>query len=349
MRTLHRIQLKGSLLALSVAFLVAVVGPGAAHGAGNPLVSTQASSSGYPAGSQIFDSAMLGSAVNPTGVLTFKLYAGADTTCSAPLFTTTTPVNGNGYYESRRFTTNAAGTYRWTVGYGGDANNNPSDTTECDDPAGEVSVARRVPLLDASPSWTAPKATASALLTGGAGPAGPTGTMTYHLYGAGNSTCAGAPVFRYSRSIAGNGTYPSSSYTPSVGGRYQWVLTYSGDANNLARSTVCSDTSNGFTAELNSTPTVVSGTPTTVHRGGTITVTWSNIPSPTSSDWVALYPIGTADGGTVTAWKFLNGSEDGSVTLRFPWGAAPGNYEIRMMADNTIERLATSSPITLVR
>ena len=48
MRTLHRIQLKGSLLALSVAFLVAVAGQGAAHGAGNPLVSTQASSSGYP-------------------------------------------------------------------------------------------------------------------------------------------------------------------------------------------------------------------------------------------------------------------------------------------------------------
>jgi hypothetical protein len=347
MRTLHRTHGKGCLIALSITFLVAVAGQGAAHGDANPLVSTQASSSGYPAGSQIYDSAMLGSGANPTGVLTFKLFAPTDTTCSAaPLFTTTTPVNGNGYYESRRFTTNAAGTYRWTVGYGGDANNNPSVTTECDDPAGEVTVARRVPLLDATPSWTSPVATATALLTGGSGPSGPTGTITYHLYGAGNSTCAGAPVFRYSRSIAGNGTYPSTSFSPSVGGRYQWVIHYSGDANNLARSTVCSDTSNGFTASVN--PTVVTGTPTSVHRGGTITVTWSNIGSPTSYDWVALYPVGTADGGTVTAWKFLNGSEDGSVTLRFPWGAAPGNYEVRLMANNSIQRLATSSPVTMV-
>jgi hypothetical protein len=348
MRTSHRTQAKGSLLALSVAFFVAVAGQGAAHAAGNPLISNQASASGFPAGSQIYDSATLGSGVNPTGLLTFKLYGPTDATCSAaPLTTTTTPVNGNGYYESSRFVTNAAGTYRWTAAYGGDANNNPSITTACSASAGQVQVGRRMPLLDATRSWAAPLASATALLTGGSGPSGPTGTMTYNLYGVGNSTCAGAPVFSATRSVAGNGSYVSTTFTPTVAGAYQWVVSYSGDADNLAGSTICSDTSKAFTATV-ANPPVVSGSPTTVSRGGTITVTWSAIASPTSGDWVALYAAGTADGGTVTAWKYLNGTAAGSVALKFPWGAVAGNYEIRLMANNTTSRLATSSPITLV-
>ena len=83
-------------------------------------------------------------------------------------------------------------------------------------------------------------------------------------------------------------------------------------------------------------------------RGGTITVTWSAIGTPTSTDWVGVYAVGTANGGAVAAWKYTAGSACGSVSVNFPWGAAPGNYEIRLMAKNTIQRLATSSPITLV-
>ena len=94
--------------------------------------------------------------------------------------------------------------------------------------------------------------------------------------------------------------------------------------------------------------TAVSGTPTTVARGGTITVTWASIATPTPYDWVALYPVGAPDGGAVTAWKFTTGTSSGSVTLKFPWRAVAGNYEIRLMANNSTQRLATSGPITVV-
>ena len=122
---------------------------------------------------------------------------------------------------------------------------------------------------------------------------------------------------------------------------------YGGDANNTARSSTCAETANGFTVSLVN-PTTVSGTPTTVGRGGTITVNWSAIDEPTAYDWVALYPVGTPHGGAVTAWKFTTGAASGSVTLKFPWRATPGSYEIRLMANNSIERLATSGPITMV-
>ena len=351
MSTLQTQVKRSLLLAIAVAFLLGVTGQGVAHAAANAMVSNQASGSGLPAGSQIYNSAMLGNGVNPTGWLTFKLFAPSDVSCSgAPLLTTTTAVNGNGYYESSRYTTNAAGTYQWTVAYGGDANNNPSPATLCSDPAGEVHVAKRGPNLNASPSWQSPSTTDTASLTSGSGPAGPTGTIKFALYGPNNMTCAGAPIFTSTRNVAGNGTYKSASFSPTASGTYQWVVNYSGDANNNARSTVCSDTSNGFTAATAAaaTPAVVSGSPSTVARGGSITVTWSDIDGPTTGDWVALYAAGTADGGAVTAWKYTGGGASGLVTLKFPWGAAAGTYEVRLLADNNIQRLATSAPISLV-
>ena len=147
--------------------------------------------------------------------------------------------------------------------------------------------------------------------------------------------------------VAGNGSYVSAPFIPIASGTYQWIVSYSGDTNNFPRTSTCAETANGFTVTTVGA-TTVSGTPTTVPRGGTVTVTWSAIAMPTATDWVALYAVGTPDGGAVTAWKFTTGTASGSVALAFPWGAVAGKYEIRLMANNTTQRLATSGPITLV-
>ncbi|MEA2901167.1 MAG: hypothetical protein QOH36_1054 [Actinomycetota bacterium] len=328
--------------------LVAVVGQGTAHAAANPTMWNQASASGLPAGSQIYDSISLGGGVNPTGTLTFTLFGPGNPTCAGPpIFTTTTAVNGNGYYESARYTTNAAGTYIWVAAYGGDAANNPPPPTPCSAPSAQVVMGKRTPVLNTSRTWVPPMSTATGVLTSGSGPTGPTGTMTFNLYGPANMTCAGAPIFSSVKPVAWNGTYVSAPYTPIAVGTYQWVVIYSGDANNNARSSTCTETANGFTVTVAPT-TAVSGTPTTVARGGTITVNWSSIVAPTAYDWVALYAVGTPDGGAVSAWKFTSGTAGGSVTLKFPWGAAAGSYEIRLMANNSTRRLATSGAIIMV-
>src|SRR5205085_3994562 len=126
----------------------------------------------------------------------------------------------------------------------------------------------------ASRTWSPPWASASGLLSSGSGPTGPTGTMAYKLYGPNNLTCSGSPVFTSVRTVAWYINSASESYNPVPAGTYQWVINYSGDANNNAQSTTCSDTSLGFTMAVANT-TAVSGTPTTVARGGTITVNWS--------------------------------------------------------------------------
>jgi hypothetical protein len=334
-----------TLLLVPFIAVLGLLGQGTAHAGNVAGISNQASPSGFPIGSGIYDSAVLGGGAAPTGFLTFNVYGPSDPTCTAPLFTTTTVVTGNGYYESSRYTAQSAGTYRWTVAYGGDENNLAPRPTTCSDPAGQVAVSKTSPMLNASPSWILPNATDTATITG-AGPTGPAGTITYNLYGPGNTTCAGDPVFTTTRNVAGNGSYVSGPFVPTVAGVYQWIVTYSGDSNNWAGATMCSDTNNGFTASVAST--VVSGSPTTVAQGGTINVSWSGVATPTANDWIALYKVGTPSGGTVTAWKYTTGAASGSTTLKFPWSAPAGNYEVRLMSNNTTQRLATSGVISMV-
>ena len=345
MSTLHTQVKRSLLLAVSVAFLLGVTGQGVAHAAANAMVSNQASSSGFPAGGQIYDSAMLGNGVNPTGWLTFKLFGPSDTSCAgAPLLTTTTAVNGNGYYESSRYTTNSAGTYRWTVAYGGDANNNATPSTSCNDPAGDVQVAKRAPNLNTPPRGRSPAAFETASLTSGVGP---TGTMTLHrLRPQQHDLCRTADLHLQpqrcgQRHLQVGVLHPEHLRHLPVGRHY------SGDSNNNARASVCSDTSNGFTAST-AKPAVVSGSP---YDGGPGRHDHRHLVRhrhPTNGDWVALYAAGTAGGGAVSAWKYTGGGDSGSVNLKFPWGATAGTYEIRLLANNNIQRLATSAPITLV-
>lgn len=182
-RTHRHPLVAGTLLAI-IAF-AGFAHPAWAAGPANTLLSNQASPSGYPAGSQIFDSATI-QGVNPTGTITFKVYSPSDESCAgAPLFTTDTAVHGNGYYQGRIFVTNMAGTYRWMAKYNGDAGNSPTAWTACSDPAGAVTVDKRRPNLlgDASNVSASGRITHRATLSSASGPNGPGGQMTWKLYG----------------------------------------------------------------------------------------------------------------------------------------------------------------------
>jgi uncharacterized repeat protein (TIGR01451 family) len=75
-----------------------------------------------------------------------------------------------------------------------------------------------------------------ATLTGGDAP---TGTITWNVFAAGTS-CAKA-LGTVSVMVNGDGVYNSPDFTPSATGTYQWVATYSGDANNGSVATLCTD------------------------------------------------------------------------------------------------------------
>jgi hypothetical protein len=67
-------------------------------------------------------------------------------------------------------------------------------------------------------------------LTGGSNP---TGSVTFDLFGPGNATCSGTPIFTSTVAVtAGTTSYNSAHFTTTQAGTYQWVASYSGDANN---------------------------------------------------------------------------------------------------------------------
>lgn len=77
----------------------------------------------------------------------------------------------------------------------------------------------------------------TAVLAGGNSP---TGTITFTLYGPGDTSCATA-IFTSPVTVTGNATYDSQPFTTSQAGTYRWRASYGGDANNTAVSTACND------------------------------------------------------------------------------------------------------------
>ncbi|MGH9224964.1 MAG: hypothetical protein ACRD2W_14585 [Acidimicrobiales bacterium] len=133
----------------------------------------------------------IGNGLNPTGTITFRLYGPSDPGCAAaPLFTSSRAVDGNGYYTSASYQANVAGTYRWTAAYSGDVLKLPRRAA-CSAASAAVSVAKRTPTLRGPASLAAPSGPTSVTATlNGGDPSGPTGTLTFSLYGPSNGTCA---------------------------------------------------------------------------------------------------------------------------------------------------------------
>jgi 5-hydroxyisourate hydrolase-like protein (transthyretin family) len=92
--------------------------------------------------------------------------------------------------------------------------------------------------------------------------------------------------------------------------------------------------------------TTLSANPTSAAPGGTLTVTWSGIATPTAHDWLVLVPLNSADNQWV-AWEYTDSTASGSKTFVIPSNLAAGSYDVRLFANDTFTRLALSNVITL--
>jgi hypothetical protein len=203
-------------------------------------VVTSASSS-VPVGGSVSDTATLAGGAGPTGTMTFKLFGPNDTSCSVAIFTSAKPIAGNGAYTSDSFTASSPGTYRWVAGYGGDTNNAASGGS-CGDVGESVVVTKAIVGLATQASASVGEGGSlsdAAVVSGGLTP---TGSLTFSMFGPNDPNCTGSAVFASTKSITGDGTYPSDAFSGTEEGVYRWVASYSGDANNSGSTTACSDT-----------------------------------------------------------------------------------------------------------
>jgi len=85
-------------------------------------------------------------------------------------------------------------------------------------------------------------------------------------------------------------------------------------------------------------------------QSGTVTATWSGIGAPTPGDWIGLYVPGSGNDAYL-AWIYVSCSQSpaaaaaaGSCPFTIPSALSPGSYELRLYANDSFTRLATSNP-----
>ncbi|MDQ1442176.1 MAG: hypothetical protein QOG97_2404 [Acidimicrobiaceae bacterium] len=234
-----------------------------------PTIVTTASGA-ISIGGSISDAAVLSGGFNPTGTITFKVFGPSNPTCTGTGAFTSAPVTvaGNGTYASGPFTPSAAGSYNWVAAYTGDANN-ATVTSACGAANETSTVSKANPTIVTTASSPVPiggTISDAAVLSGGAAP---TGTITFTVYGPSNPTCTGAATFTSNTSVAGNGTYNSTAFTPTSAGTYRFVATYNGDATNNPATSACGSP-NESAVVAKSAPAIVTTASPSVPAGGTI-------------------------------------------------------------------------------
>jgi Calx-beta domain len=102
----------------------------------------------------------------------------------------------------------------------------------------------------------------------------------------------------------------------------------------------------------------ITASPASIAPGGTITATWSGIVSPTLRDWIGLFQPGAADTAYID-WMYINNCSQtpptspttpvaaGSCPFVLSASLPPGTYQLRLLANDLYNVLATSNNFTV--
>ena len=255
-----------------------------------PSVATALSASQVSVGAPVHDTATLSGVTGTAGgTVTYTVYTDTSCTQGAQAAGTKTVTNGI-VPDSDPITFNTSGDYYWQASYGGDPNNGAAKSTCTDE---HLVVNAKSPSI--STSLSAPAITVggtvhdSATLTGMTATAG--GTVTYTVFG--DSECSRQVQDGGTKNVT-NGIAPDSDpLTFNTVGDYYWQATYTGDQNNKAAKSPCTDE---HLVVNQTTPSVsTSLTPSTITVGGS------------AHDSATLTGVTSDAGGTVTYSVYGNG------------------------------------------
>lgn len=260
----------------------------------SPTLTTTASAN-VAVGGQVHDTAAIAGGSAPSGQGTFTLYGPNDAGCSGtPVFTSSVSVSGNGSYDSADFSPSAAGTYRWTASYSGDANNNAA-AAGCNAPGEQVTVNATVPGPPTGVSAVAGNAQAKVFFSPPA-------------------SDGGAPIISYTVTASPGGAHASGPGSPITvtglmnGTTYTFTVT----ATNSAGTGPPSAASNAVIPQPPEAPTISSFTPSSGTPKTVVTITGTHF-------------IGTTKvlfNGKLAVFKLLPGGTQ--LIAIVPFGATSG-------------------------
>ncbi len=192
-----------------------------------PSMTTQLSDSSITVGGSAHDATILnGATADAGGTVTYSVYS--DNACTQNRRDAgTKTVTNSSVPDSDTLRFLSTGTFYWQAAYSGD-DNNEAAKSDCTSEALTVSKAR-ADLTTAQQLFPQDSATVTATAGGQ-----PTGTVTFQLYGPGDTTCTAAPVYSSIPVTLSNGRASTSNGTYSVdaahSGDYRWKVSYSGDS-----------------------------------------------------------------------------------------------------------------------
>ena len=208
----------------------------------------------------------------------------------------------------------------------------------------------------ASFSWTIDLTSPATSITGG-----PTGTITvrsasFDWTGTDNVTTTPNLVYAYrlnpiEPNFSAFGSATTKSYTNLANGDYTFFV----KAKDQAGNEDSTPDSRAFTLSGGGPiSAVLTVSPTSISPGGSVTATWSGIVSASSRDWIGLYVPGQTN-ESFLEWIYVSCTKtpgsavaSGSCSFPIPSGLTPGNYELRLLANNGFTNvLAFSNPLTL--
>lgn len=196
-------------------------------------------------GGVISDAATLSEGEGEGGAIEFQLFSpGAPACTGTPLVTWNVPVTGDGDYSSGSYAPTEVGTYHWTAIYTKGAGE-PALEGECGDADESSTVTKALPTVATDAGADVEIGGALGDVATVAGGHSPTGTVSFRLYGPGDTACANTPVFTATKNLGEEAGEPgvarSGPFTPSEAGEYRWIASYSGDADNEAIAGTCGD------------------------------------------------------------------------------------------------------------
>jgi hypothetical protein len=140
------------------------------------------------------------------------------------------------------------------------------------------------------------------------------------------------------------------------GGTYEFRLFAANGYTRLA-------TSNAMTVTATASAALTAN-PALIAPGGSVSVAWGGVSSPTTTDWVGLYAAGASDTSYIRnpdgtgVWFYTSSSScdrtagsgakaSGDCAFLIPSTVSPGTYELRLFRNNGYTKLATSNALTL--
>ncbi len=155
-------------------------------------------------------------------------------------------------------------------------------------------------------------------------------TVAFNLFGPGDATCSGTPIFTSTVAIDLGGTATSGGFTPPAAGTYRWRASYGGDANNAPVAGACNDANESVVVNPTN-PTIATVASANIGTGGQISdvATVSGRVNPVAGATVAfnLYAPGDpACAGPAVFTSTVAINPDGTATSAAFTPTAAGTY-----------------------